>query len=156
MASSRAGIASIDTNITRYRDFGGELFQASRSIGKRLKQTDLAFSKKFFCRHKSGRNLQDRFACDRLHDVLSTVLVCVNERGEVGIERLADLHDLLAGETAAGGKLGDRFEIMVLPTRQAPGQHASRDAADVLEAVHDIARDEKDAAGTRRNAAIAW
>ena len=67
---------------------------------------------------------------------------------EVGIERLADLHHLLAGETAAGGKLGDRFEVMVLPTRQAPAQHASRDAADVLEAVHDVARDEDDAAGT--------
>src|SRR6516162_3230729 len=67
---------------------------------------------------------------------------------EVGIERLADLHYLLAGETAAGGELGDRFEVMILPTRQAPGQHASRGAADVLEAVHDVARDEDDAAGT--------
>src|SRR5215813_15393301 len=65
---------------------------------------------------------------------------------EVGIERLADLDHLLAGETAAGGKLGDRFEVMILPTRQAPSQHASRDAADVLEAVHDVARDEDDAA----------
>src|SRR5262245_38437662 len=37
---------------------------------------------------------------------------------------------------------------MILPTRQAPGQHASRGAADVLEAVHDVARDEDDAAGT--------
>ena len=45
---------------------------------------------------------------------------------EVGIERLADLHHLLAGETAAGGELGDRFD---------------------LEAVHDVARDEDDAAG---------
>src|SRR5262249_52323499 len=54
---------------------------------------------------------------------------------EVGIEHLADLDHLLAGETAAGGKLGDRFEVMILPTRQAPSQHASCDAADVLEAV---------------------
>src|SRR5215471_11299300 len=68
---------------------------------------------------------------------------------EVGIERPADLPRLLAGETAAGGKLGDRFEVMILPTRQAPAQHPSRDAADVLEAVHDVARDENDAAGTR-------
>src|SRR5262252_9802667 len=67
---------------------------------------------------------------------------------EVGIERLADLDHLLAGETAAGGKLGDRFEVMILPTRQAPAQHASRGAPDVLEAVHDVARDEDDAAGT--------
>src|SRR5262249_1845014 len=59
-----------------------------------------------------------------------------------------DLHHLLAGKTAAGGELGDRFEVMILPTRQAPGQHASRGAADVLEAVHDVARNEDDAAGT--------
>src|SRR5262249_24715737 len=42
---------------------------------------------------------------------------------EVGIERPADLHDLLAGETAAGGELGDRFEVVVPPTRQVPAQH---------------------------------
>src|SRR5499426_2637220 len=74
---------------------------------------------------------------------------------EVCIKRLADLHYLLAGKTAAGGKLGDRFEVMVLPTRQAPAQHASRDAADVLEAVYDVARDEDDAAGTHRGGLIA-
>src|SRR5262249_35633683 len=67
---------------------------------------------------------------------------------EVGIERLADLHHLLASETAAGGKLGDRVEVMVLSTRQAPAQQASSHAADVLEAVHDGARDEYNAAGT--------
>src|SRR5262245_31235666 len=44
---------------------------------------------------------------------------------------------------------------MVLPTRQAPAQHASRVAADVLEAVHDIARDEDDAAGTDLGGLIA-
>src|SRR6516164_7593820 len=44
---------------------------------------------------------------------------------------------------------------MVLPTRQAPAQHASRDVADVLEAVDDIARDEEDAAGTGRGGLIA-
>src|SRR5215831_14375066 len=74
---------------------------------------------------------------------------------EVGIEHLADLHHLLAGETAAGGKLGDRFEVMVLPTRQAPAQHASHDSADVLEAVHHVARDEDDAAGTYLGGLIA-
>src|SRR5262249_11204273 len=74
---------------------------------------------------------------------------------EVGIESLADLHHLLTGETAAGGELGDRFEVMVLPTRQAPAQHASRDAADALEAVHHVARDEDDAAGTHLGGLIA-
>jgi len=59
----------------RNRGLARELFQASRSIGKRLKQTDLACSKKLFCRHKPGRNLQDRFGCDRLHDALPTVAV---------------------------------------------------------------------------------
>src|SRR5499427_10371312 len=67
---------------------------------------------------------------------------------EVGIERLTDLYYLLAGETAAGRKLRDSFEVTVLPTRQAPAQHTSRDAADVLKAMHDVARDEDDAAGT--------
>jgi hypothetical protein len=61
----------------------------------------------------------------------------------------------IAGETAASRKLGDRFEVMVLPTRQAPAQHASRDAADVLEAVHDVARDEDDAAGTHLGCLVA-
>src|SRR5262245_41955745 len=74
---------------------------------------------------------------------------------EVGIERLADLDHPLAGETAAGGELGDRFEVMILPTRQVPVQHAYRYAADVLEAVHDVARDEDDAAGTRLGGLIA-
>src|SRR5262249_26142516 len=67
---------------------------------------------------------------------------------QVGIERLADLHHLLAGKTPAGGELGDRFEVMILPTRQAPGQHASPAAAADLEAVPDVARDEDVAAGT--------
>ena len=44
---------------------------------------------------------------------------------------------------------------MVLPTRQAPAQYASRDAADVLEAVPDVARDEDDAAGTGLGGLIA-
>src|SRR5262249_11962658 len=74
---------------------------------------------------------------------------------EVGIERLADLDHLLAGETAAGRKLGDSFEVTVLPTRQAPAQHPSRDASDVFEAVYDVVRDEDDAAGTRLGGLIA-
>src|SRR5215470_13232228 len=45
---------------------------------------------------------------------------------------LADLYHLLAGETAVGRKLRDSFEVTVLPTRQAPAQHASRDEADAL------------------------
>ena len=73
----------------------------------------------------------------------------------MGIKRLADFYHFLAREPAGGSKLGDRFEVMVLPTRQAPAQHASRDAADVLEAVHNIARDEDDTAGTRLGALIA-
>src|SRR5215468_799126 len=44
---------------------------------------------------------------------------------------------------------------MVLPTRQASSQHASRDAAGVLEVVHDVARDEDDAAGTGLGGLIA-
>src|SRR5262249_54427799 len=44
---------------------------------------------------------------------------------------------------------------MVLPTRQAPAQHASRDAAEVLEAVQEVARDEDDTAGTRLGGLIA-
>src|SRR5215469_3126977 len=67
---------------------------------------------------------------------------------EVGIERLAHFYHLLAGETAASRKLRDSFEVTVLPTRQAPAQHASRGGADVLKAMHDVARDEDDAAGT--------
>src|SRR5262249_1261800 len=77
-----------------------------------------------------------------------------HDRG-VGIERLTDLEHLLAAETAAGPKLRDSFEVTVLPTRQAPAQHASRDEADVLEAVHEVARDEDDAAGTGLGGLIA-
>src|SRR5260370_745099 len=44
---------------------------------------------------------------------------------------------------------------MVSHSRQTQPQHASRDAADVLEAVHDVARDEDDAAGTRLGGLIA-
>src|SRR5215831_16764431 len=51
-------------------------------------------------------------------------------------------------DRCAGRKLRDSFEVTVLPTRQAPAQHASRDAADVLKAMHDPARDEDDAAGS--------
>src|SRR5215471_4895612 len=89
------------------------------------------------------------------------VLRCREARGisrldrEVGIERLANFHHLLAGEISAGGELGDRFEVMVLPTRQAPAQHSSRDVADVLEAVDDVARDEDDAARTGRGGLVA-
>src|SRR5262249_15640999 len=74
---------------------------------------------------------------------------------EVGIERLADLYHLLAGETAVGRKLRDGFEVTVLPTRQAPAQHASDDEADVLEAIHAVARDEDDAARTGLGSIIA-
>jgi hypothetical protein len=41
---------------------------------------------------------------------------------KVRVELLADLHHLLAGEAAAGGELGDRFEVVVLATRQAPAE----------------------------------
>src|SRR6516225_11316935 len=74
---------------------------------------------------------------------------------EVGIEPLADFHHILAGEISAGGELRDRFEVMVLPTRQAPAQHSSREVADVLEAVDDVARDVDDAARTGRGGLIA-
>ena len=39
---------------------------------------------------------------------------------------------------------------MVLPTWQAPAKHACRDIADILEAVHCVAWDEDDSAGTDR------
>ena len=72
----------------------------------------------------------------------------------MGIERLADFDHLLAGEISAGGELGDSLEVMVLPTRQAPAEHSSRDVADVLEAMDDVARDEDDAARTGRGGLI--
>ena len=46
------------------------------------------------------------------------------------------------------GEVGDRFEVVVLSTRQGPVEHAPRRVADVLEAVHDVARDEDDGART--------
>jgi hypothetical protein len=66
---------------------------------------------------------------------------------EVRVELLAYLRRLLASEAVAGGELGDRFEVVVLPTRQAPVEHARRRVADVLEAVHHVARDEDDGTG---------
>src|SRR5262249_12339135 len=74
---------------------------------------------------------------------------------EVRVELLADRHHLLAGEAVAGGKIGDRFEVVVLSTRQAPVEQARRRVADVLETVHDVARDKHDGTGTgRRGLAI--
>src|SRR5262249_62001305 len=67
---------------------------------------------------------------------------------EVRVEPLADLHHALAGEPVARCELRDRFEVVVLSTRQAPVEHARRRVADVLEAVHHVAWDEDDRPGT--------
>ncbi len=68
-------------------------------------------------------------------------------RKDLRVELLVYLHYLLAGEAAAGCEFADRFEVVVLSTRQAPVEHAPCRVADVLEAVHDVARDEDDGAG---------
>src|SRR5438128_7596109 len=75
-------------------------------------------------------------------------------RKEVRVELLIYLHHLLAGEAAAGGEFGDRFEVVILSTRQAPVEHAPCRVADVLEAVHDVARDEDDGAGADRRGLV--
>src|SRR2546428_10183829 len=68
---------------------------------------------------------------------------CSSVRGrEVRVELLAYLHRLFAGEAVAGGEVGDRFEVVLLSTRQAPVEPARRRVADVLEAVHHVAGDE--------------
>src|SRR5262245_38006267 len=78
-------------------------------------------------------------------------LVCRSGRGrEVRVEFPADRHRLLAGKAAIGGEIGDRLEVVVLSTRQTPVEHARDGVADVLEAVHDVARDEGDGAGADR------
>src|SRR5215510_6715082 len=69
---------------------------------------------------------------------------------EIRVELLADLHHLLATETVAGSESGDFFEVVVLSTRQGPVEHARRCVADVLEAMHHVARDEDDSAQTDR------
>ena len=70
------------------------------------------------------------------------------------VELLVYLRHLLAGEAAAGAKFRDRFEIAILSARQAPVEHARRRVADVLEAVHDVARDEDDTAGADRRGLV--
>ena len=64
------------------------------------------------------------------------------------------LHHFFGGEVAAGGEVGDRFEVVILSTRQAPVEHAPCRVADVLEAVHDVARDEDDGAGAGRRGLV--
>src|SRR5215831_20558187 len=83
--------------------------------------------------------------------VLGTLLSCSSVRAkEIRVELLADLHHLLATETVAGSESGDFFEVVVLSTRQGPVEHARRCVADVLEALHHVARDEDDTARTDR------
>jgi hypothetical protein len=43
------------------------------------------------------------------------------------------------------------LEVVVLSARQAPVEHPRRRVADVLEAVHHVARDENDRAGAGRS-----
>src|SRR5262249_61818093 len=66
----------------------------------------------------------------------------------------ADLHRLLWGEPVASGEVGDRPEVVVQSTRQAPLEHAHRGVADTLEAVHYIARDEDDGARAGRRGLV--
>jgi hypothetical protein len=47
-------------------------------------------------------------------------------RKKARVELLAYLHRLLAGEAIARGEVGDRFEVVVLSTRQGPIKHARR------------------------------
>ncbi len=47
-----------------------------------------------------------------------------------------------------------RFEVVVLSARQAPVEHARRRVADVLEAVHHVARDEDDGARAGRRGLV--
>src|SRR5260370_4443683 len=80
---------------------------------------------------------------------------CGSVRGrEVRVELLADLHHLLAGEATAGSEFGDHFEVVVLSARQAPVEHARRGVADILEAVHYVARDEDEGAGAGRRGLV--
>ena len=73
---------------------------------------------------------------------------------ELRVELLVYLHHLFACETATGAQFGDRFEVVIMPTRQAPVEHAPCRVADVLEAVHDVARDEDDTAGADRRGLV--
>src|SRR5262249_10625348 len=85
-------------------------------------------------------------ACGRARFSLSYLL-----RGrEVRVELFADRHHPLACEAVAGGEIGDRFEVVVLSTGQTPVEQARRRVADVLETVHDVARDEHDGPATAR------
>jgi len=69
---------------------------------------------------------------------------------ELRVELLVYLHHLLAGEAAVGGEFGDRFEVVIVSTRQAQVEYAPRRVADVLEAMHHVARDKDDRAGACR------
>ena len=73
---------------------------------------------------------------------------------ELRVELLVYLCHFLTGEAAAGGEIGDRFEVMIVSTRQAPVEHAPCRVPDVLEAVHDVARDEDDGAGADRRGLV--
>src|SRR5258705_12858250 len=73
---------------------------------------------------------------------------------DLRVELLVYLHHLLAGEAAAGCEFADRFEVVILSTRQAPVEHAPCRVADVLEAMHDVARDEDDGAGADRRGLV--
>jgi hypothetical protein len=66
------------------------------------------------------------------------------------VELLVYLCHFLTGEAAGGGEIGDRFEVVIVSTRQAPVEHAPCRVADVLETVHDVARDEDEGAGANR------
>jgi hypothetical protein len=88
----------------------------------------------------------------RKGDVLDTgAPACRSVRGKkLRIELLVYLHHLLASETATGAQFGDRLEVVILSARQGPVEHRPRRGADVLEAVHHVARNEDEGAGAGR------
>src|SRR5262245_58996335 len=68
-------------------------------------------------------------------------------RRGVGVVLLADLQHPLAHEPPVSSKQRNGPEVLALPARHSPVQHARPCAADVLEAVHGVARQENQTAG---------
>ena len=68
---------------------------------------------------------------------------------EVRVELLVYRRHFFAREVVPGGELCHRFEVVVLPPRQAPVEHAGRRLTYILESVYHAARDEDDRPGSR-------
>src|SRR5262245_57439060 len=75
-------------------------------------------------------------------------------RMQARVKPLAYLPHLLHGEAVAGSESRDCLEVVVLSARQGPVEHARRGVADILEAVHYVARDEDDGARTDRGGLV--